>query len=260
MTAEKPHRSGRPQGEHHPGNPPAQARQRCSAVFTGRQPVQVGVAQLEQVEVLQPVPEDLSERIGRQARTHVGVEADEGVGRLDPRPYLTRRRLERRRQRPGMQRRDSRVNLGPGRRLESGAAQVEMVVRFSGGAHLDPRDGRGRVGKRALRKHARFSQAVADPAAPLIARQAAIKKDFFTQTPQPQGHVGRRTTGTGPVDSRPFGRQQIHQGLAQNRDHPLTAPAVRPETRRCWKISTSTISGTVTITEAAMICAQGSSY
>ena len=40
---------------------------------------------------------------------------------------------------------------------------------------------------------------------------------------------------------------------------PLTAPAVRPETMARWKISTSTISGTVTITDAAMMLPQGSS-
>ncbi len=40
----------------------------------------------------------------------------------------------------------------------------------------------------------------------------------------------------------------------------MTAPAVSPETIRRWKITTSTTSGTVTITEAAMIGPHGSSY
>ena len=34
--------------------------------------------------------------------------------------------------------------------------------------------------------------------------------------------------------------------------YPLTAPAVRPEMMRFWKISTSTISGMVTMTVAAV--------
>ena len=33
----------------------------------------------------------------------------------------------------------------------------------------------------------------------------------------------------------------------------MIAPAVRPDTMRCWNTSTRTISGTVTTTEAAMI-------
>jgi len=40
---------------------------------------------------------------------------------------------------------------------------------------------------------------------------------------------------------------------------PFTAPAVRPETMRRWKISTSPTTGMVTITEAAMMLPQGSS-
>ena len=46
-------------------------------------------------------------------------------------------------------------------------------------------------------------------------------------------------------------------GLEQ--DHPLTAPAVRPETMARWKIRTRMINGTVTITDAAMMLPQGSS-
>jgi hypothetical protein len=55
---------------------------------------------------------------------------------------------------------------------------------------------------------------------------------------------------------------QVHGRLkdgACNVPIPFTAPAVRPETILRWKISTSTISGTVTITEAAMMLPQGSS-
>ena len=40
---------------------------------------------------------------------------------------------------------------------------------------------------------------------------------------------------------------------------PLTAPAVRPATMRRWKTSTSTTSGSVTMTEAAMMLPHGSS-
>ena len=41
--------------------------------------------------------------------------------------------------------------------------------------------------------------------------------------------------------------------------YPFTAPAIRPETMRRWKISTAVTSGRVTITLAAMIFPQGSS-
>jgi hypothetical protein len=42
--------------------------------------------------------------------------------------------------------------------------------------------------------------------------------------------------------------------------YPLTAPAVRPAMIFRWRISTRTINGMVTTTEAAMIVPQGRSY
>src|SRR5690606_20774307 len=54
---------------------------------------------------------------------------------------------------------------------------------------------------------------------------------------------------------------QVHGGhVIPVRSYPLTAPAVRPATRRRWNTSTSTISGTVTRADAAMMLPQGSSY
>lgn len=49
------------------------------------------------------------------------------------------------------------------------------------------------------------------------------------------------------------------EGPAGPGPQPLTAPAVRPDTMRRWSTSTSAISGSVTITDAAMIWPQGSS-
>jgi hypothetical protein len=56
-------------------------------------------------------------------------------------------------------------------------------------------------------------------------------------------------------------RANTRFALTRNRlyVYPLTAPAVRPEIMRFWKISTRIISGTVTITEPAMIGPQGTS-
>src|SRR5258708_691598 len=51
------------------------------------------------------------------------------------------------------------------------------------------------------------------------------------------------------------GDAQVHGRPA----YPLTPPAVRPEMIFRWKIRTRTTSGTVTITEAAMITPHGTS-
>src|SRR4051812_42968761 len=53
------------------------------------------------------------------------------------------------------------------------------------------------------------------------------------------------------------GRQRAGHLKQFSDRQPFTPPAVRPETIRRWKISTSTTSGTVTITEAAMMLPQG---
>ena len=45
--------------------------------------------------------------------------------------------------------------------------------------------------------------------------------------------------------------------ICSPRSYPLTPPAVRPATILRWKIRTRTTSGTVTITEAAMMLPQG---
>ena len=85
--------------------------------------------------------------------------------------------------------------------------------------------------------------------------------------PQPDGPTKTQNSpcGDGEVDVlddvRPAPKRLVDasRGSTSAMVYPFTAPAVRPETMRRCSTSTSRMSGTVTMTEAAMMRPQGSS-